>query len=256
MDKQMPQHVWSERKGKINRNLTCKFNEMWYKHMWVTLCDQTAMRLNTANANRFYYRIVRMKRVYFSCCTWDGARLFQKKIQREEEKNRGRKKGSITFSHRVSGGSELLYAGVVLFGYTVRCVVVVFVAAYRISAPTNKPVKHKQFVSFTFVLQKKTLKTNLKFSSSVCKHHMNHDDNYYRHETLIWIVLNFADSIESQTFNVNYVEVCHMLPIYCGFSKHSHWVWSAETTNEFISKVLISRINTHYLFIQMCCVRG
>lgn len=42
---------------------------------------------------------------------------------------------------RVSGAKLWLYAGdCEVFGDTFRCVVVVFVAAYRINAPTNKPV--------------------------------------------------------------------------------------------------------------------
>lgn len=186
------------------------------------------------------------------------------------------KKCSITFSHRVSGGSELLYVGIVLFGYTVRCVVVVFVAAYRISAPTNKPVKQKQFLSENhshFFCKSNTENKYEMLKYSVCKHRINYDDNYCRHETPIWIVLNFvaitdcsADSREFTSLDtrimwitlrfVAHVFSCHMVPIHCGFSKHSHGVWSAEPANEFISSVLISRINTHYLFIRMYCVRG
>lgn len=50
----------------------------------------------------------------------------------------------ITASHRVSGGRLWLYGVIELSGSTVRWVAVVFVAAYRISAPTNRPANEKQ----------------------------------------------------------------------------------------------------------------
>lgn len=49
----------------------------------------------------------------------------------------------ITVSHSVSGGRLWLYVVDVTFGATSRCVVVVLLAAYRINAPTNKPVNSK-----------------------------------------------------------------------------------------------------------------
>lgn len=67
-------------------------------------------------------------------------------------KVRKRKKMNFTVSHSVSGGNVWLYGVTAVFGSTVRCVAVVFVAAYRISAPTNKPeIKYKLILNPSFI---------------------------------------------------------------------------------------------------------
>lgn len=53
------------RKGKINRNLTCKFNVMWYKHMCCIAAVQCAQ--TTLNNNQYMFVSHRLNEKVFFC---------------------------------------------------------------------------------------------------------------------------------------------------------------------------------------------